>query len=267
MGIKGKAPFKIEPEEIIKGFKDSVSMYLPNGEFSLEPFDIQKFLKETRFNVEEKFEIKPNITFYYGSDCSDNEIDEVNNKGGAEVNYKLQGLSGEAEYNIYIPAIITPKCEEYVEGHIIGNIMLAIVNNIENKFKNEYINELYSKYSIDDVIFIPFNRASIIKEIGTERTIIAGKFIISGSFEEKFESLVSSFAFNPKIYEMIKPFLRGEIESVGNKLLYKEGGKVINWNYVSASILELMGVLLSIKEKQLVLLKNRKTSYTRSLRC
>ena len=59
--------------------------------------------------------------------------------------------------------------------------------------------------------------------------------------------------YDDKIYKIVKPLLKGQVRYLGEKLVYEEEGKIIPWEYVSASVLEIVSFLLSVKEGSVVL--------------
>jgi len=65
--------------------------------------------------------------------------------------------------------------------------------------------------------------------------------------------------YNEKIFNLIKPLLKGLVKHLGEKLVYVEEDKIIPWEYVSASIVEIMSFLLSVKEKSLILYEEPET--------
>ncbi|BCU69751.1 AAA family ATPase [Stygiolobus caldivivus] len=286
---EGKLTFKIVLGEGLKGLKEHMSKFIPDGEFRVEPFDVQLFLKEARLNVEEKLEVRPRVMFYYGSDCTDSEVDKVNKEGRVEVSYGLQGLSGFVQYDAHLPQV-SQNCEKYVKEVVEGDVEAEVAERIAGLYEEKYLEELGKHYGIHDVIFVPFDRASVISaelRKGVEArkeyslrgypilsligpTLLSLKNVVGGTpsgsapyvlsdvavdYRWKFETAVASLSYNPKIYRMLAPFLKGEIRAVGKKLVYTEGDKPISWGHVSASVLEIMGVLLSIREKQLVLIE------------
>jgi len=59
--------------------------------------------------------------------------------------------------------------------------------------------------------------------------------------------------YDDKIYKIVKPLLKGQVRYLGEKLVYVEEDKIIPWEYVSASVLEIVSFLLSVKEGSVVL--------------
>jgi len=65
--------------------------------------------------------------------------------------------------------------------------------------------------------------------------------------------------YDEKIFNLIKPLLKGQVKDLGEKLVYVEEDKIIPWKYVSASIVEILSFLLSVKEGSLVLFEEPET--------
>ena len=65
--------------------------------------------------------------------------------------------------------------------------------------------------------------------------------------------------YNEKIYNLLKPLLKGEIKYIDGELVYVEKDKIIPLGRVSASILEILSFLLSAKEGSIILYEEPET--------
>ena len=65
--------------------------------------------------------------------------------------------------------------------------------------------------------------------------------------------------YDEKIYRLVKPLLKGQLKDLGFGLVYVEDGKVIPWEKVSSSVLEIVSFLLSVKEGSPVLYEEPET--------
>ena len=65
--------------------------------------------------------------------------------------------------------------------------------------------------------------------------------------------------YNEKIYNLLKPLLKGEIKYIDGELVYVEEDKIIPLGRVSASILEILSFLLSVKEGSIFLYEEPET--------
>ncbi len=65
--------------------------------------------------------------------------------------------------------------------------------------------------------------------------------------------------YNEKIYNLLKPLLKGEIKYIDGELVYVEEDKIIPLRHVSASILEILSFLLSVKEGSIILYEEPET--------
>ena len=65
--------------------------------------------------------------------------------------------------------------------------------------------------------------------------------------------------YNEKIYNLLKPLLKGEIKYIDGELVYVEKDKIIPLGHVSASILEILSFLLSAKEGSIILYEEPET--------
>ena len=92
---------------------------------------------------------------------------------------------------------------------------------------------------------------AILREKGTNGTVYLP---YSRSFFT-LQNLVSkdSVAYDEKTFSLVKPLLRGQLKYLNNRLVYVEEGKVVPWEHVSTSVLEIMSFLLSVKEGNMVL--------------
>jgi predicted ATPase len=59
--------------------------------------------------------------------------------------------------------------------------------------------------------------------------------------------------YDEKIFSLVKPLLRGQLKCVNDRLVYVEEDKVIPWEHVSTSVLEIVSFLLSVKVGSLIL--------------
>jgi len=66
-------------------------------------------------------------------------------------------------------------------------------------------------------------------------------------------------SYDEKIYKITKPLLKGELKDLGFGLAYFENKKLIPWEKVSSSVLEIVSFLLSVKEGSPVLYEEPET--------
>jgi len=65
--------------------------------------------------------------------------------------------------------------------------------------------------------------------------------------------------YDEEIFNLVKPLLKGQIEYHGQDLVYVEDGKVIPWEEVSSSVLEIVSFLLSVKKGNIVFYEEPET--------
>ena len=162
-----------------------------------------------------------------------------------------------------------------------------MLNIAEQPVNSQYcigFNESLSKNGIKGVIYIPYGRSFlvlqkfILQEILNSLTsaspspfswlkdVIFRGFVMAinppfkitrpNYLTEYFKGLTT---YNEKVFNLIKPLLKGQIANVGGNLVYIEENKKIPWEYVSASILEIVSFLLSVKVGSLILFEEPET--------
>jgi len=92
---------------------------------------------------------------------------------------------------------------------------------------------------------------AILREKGTVYLPYSRSFF---TFQNLVLQLSKDFVtYDEKIYNLVKPLLRGQLKYLNDRLVYVEKDKVIPWEHVSTSVLEVMSFLLSVKEGNIVL--------------
>jgi predicted ATP-dependent endonuclease of OLD family len=72
-------------------------------------------------------------------------------------------------------------------------------------------------------------------------------------------ALLNDNKYDEKIYNLLKPLLKGEIKYINGELVYVKDGKIIPWGHVSSSVMEILGFLLSVKEGSVILYEEPET--------
>ncbi|MCQ4367047.1 MAG: AAA family ATPase, partial [Sulfolobales archaeon] len=128
--------------------------------------------------------------------------------------------------------------------------------------------EFLRERGINGVVYIPYGRSFLALQKFTIQEILSYfksplleldlKFLITRP-NYLMEYYMGLSTYDEKIFNLIKPLLRGQVKDLGNKLVYVEEDKIIPWEYVSASVLEIVSFLLSVKEGSLVLFEEPET--------
>jgi len=153
----------------------------------------------------------------------------------------------------------------------LSSISMALVGIAQERVSSQYcegFNEFLRERGINGVVYIPYGRSFLVLQKFIIQEILS--YFKSSLLELDLKFLVTRpnylmeyymglSTYNEKIFNLIKPLLKGQIKYLGEKLVYVEEDKIIPWEYVSASVLEIVSFLLSVKEGSLVLFEEPET--------
>ncbi|WP_390531747.1 AAA family ATPase [Sulfurisphaera ohwakuensis] len=264
---------------------DYLKDLLPEGEFSVEPQFI-KFVEENSLFDHFKGTLE-NPSIILPSDC----------KGVSEVPYEVE-ISGKiGKVTLYLTNEFTQKCKEPLYVELSKKIMPIVGKRIINKYMEKFIEYLKKEEKISDVVFIPYSRSFAVFELLSLAELVASKisfpsssntypisiivdvvnaiinhFIFSlkssaienilGDIKELeiyFDKIKEKKEINEKVYRLLKPLIPGDVRIINNKLTYIEDERLIPWKYTSASVMEVVSLLLSIGQEQLILYEEPET--------
>jgi len=278
--------FTIDREGTKENYKSFISDSLPEGEFKLEPINVLDFILTQKLSYEEEYRPSTLPPMYFPKTCSDKDIERLRFSLSNTI-YKISvnGDKGEVKVDV---SDVSETCLK--DNETLSSISTIMLNTAEQPVNSQYcigFNESLSKKGINGVVYIPYGRTFlvlqkfILQEILNSLTsaspppsswlekvisdLIRGfvmtintPFIITrlNHLTEYFKGLAT---YDEKVFNLIKPLLKGQIANVGGNLVYTEENKKIPWEYVSASILEIVSFLLSVKVGSLILFEEPET--------
>ncbi|MCQ4385183.1 MAG: AAA family ATPase, partial [Sulfolobales archaeon] len=153
----------------------------------------------------------------------------------------------------------------------LSSLSTAFMEIVQKRVSSQYcigFNEFLRERGINGVVYIPYGRSFLVLQKFIIQEILS--YFKSSLLELDLKFLVTRpnylmeyymglSTYNEKIFNLIKPLLKGQIKYLGEKLVYVEEDKIIPWEYVSASVLEIVSFLLSVKEGSLVLFEEPET--------
>ncbi|QXJ28588.1 hypothetical protein J5U23_01457 [Saccharolobus shibatae B12] len=257
---------------------DYLKDLLPEGEFSADPLFV-KFVEEN--SLFENFkDTLVNTSIMLPSEC----------KGVREVPYEAEISGKTGKVILHLTNELTPKCKEALYTELGKIIMPTLGKRIINKYMEKFLEYLRKEEKVSDVVLIPYSRSFVTFEALTFAELTAGKtsstasslldiiqsiasaFILGLKFyslenilgdikelEIYFDKIKGRSEISGRIYKLLKPLIPGDIKILNDKLTYIEGDKPISWKYTSASIMEVVSLLLSVGEGQLILYEEPET--------
>ena len=276
--------FTIDREGTKENYKSFISDSLPEGEFKLEPINVLDFILTQKLSYEEDYRPSTLPPMFFPKTCSDEDIKRLRFSLSNTI-YKISVNGDKGEVKVNVSDVSETCLNETLSS--ISTIMLNIAEQLVNSQYCIGFNESLSKNGINGVVYIPYGRSFlvlqkfILQEILNSLTsaspspfswlekisnMIRGSVIMAinppfkitrpNYLTEYFEGLTT---YNEKVFNLIKPLLKGQIANVGGNLVYIEENKKIPWEYVSASILEIVSFLLSVKVGSLILFEEPET--------
>ncbi|WP_170254141.1 AAA family ATPase [Acidianus ambivalens] len=245
---EGYIEFEYSPSD------EYLKQYLPEGEFSVEPFSFIDFMKN--YQIYEDYEDYLKFqSIVLPSECDETVSDVLRN--GIKFTASIRDNKVSVNYQLGTQNLSEP-CKEYVLKEISTNLINKIGERILSKFLESFYEKLNEIEGIKSTLFIPYWRSLATYETLAEGDQLPGFINVAltaiglSNLPQLFEyfTKLSNKKINEDVYKLLQPLIPGNIEVIGNKLIYKEKGKLIPWKFTSASIMELLSVLLSIKEKE-----------------
>jgi hypothetical protein len=261
--------FAIDREKTRENYKSYVRDSLPEGEFKLEPINVLDFVLTRKLSYEEKYRPISLPPMYFPKICSDKDIERLRfSLGNAIYEISVNGDEGEVKVEADI-SDVKQTCLKDTET--LSSLSTAFMEIAQERASSQYcegFNECLRKRGINGVVYIPYGRSFLTLQKFVIQEILS--YFKSPSLELDLKFLVTRFnylmeyymglsTYDEKIFNLIKPLLKGQVKNLGEKLVYVEEDKIIPWEYVSASVLEIVSFLLSVKEGSLILYEEPET--------
>ena len=256
----------------------SLKHLLPEGEFTLEPFSFADFIS-THVLYEKISRDKVQLdSIVLPEGCDENKIRQIK-ESGVEFEAEISRNSGHARIFANLEGL-SQECRKSLYREIGEKIVMRIGKKILSRFRQEFWKEIYMKEGVSNILFIPYHRSLLTLEIVElsgqhEHNLLAGLVEGLKAFGLTiFSDIPESFSFiqrlteiklENKIYNIIKPLIPGDLQVDKNGIHYVEGNKVIDWSFTSASIMEAVSLLLTLREGELVLYEEPETQFHEKL--
>ncbi|MDT7900218.1 MAG: AAA family ATPase [Sulfolobales archaeon] len=266
--------FAIDREKTEKNYKSFIRDSLPEGEFKLEPINVLDFVLTQKLSYEEEYRPISLPRMIFPKICSDKDIERLRSSLSNTI-YKIS-VNGD-EGKVEVEADISDVKETCLRDHgTLSSLSRAFMKIAQERVSSQYcegFNECLRKRGINGVVYIPYGRSFlalqkfIIQEILSSSRLSLFEdisMVLNPPFKITRPHYLMEYyrglsTYNEKIFNLIKPLLKGQVRYLGEKLVYVEEDKIIPWEYVSASVLEIVSFLLSVKEGSLVLFEEPET--------
>jgi len=261
--------FAIDREETEKKYKSFVRDSLPEGEFKLEPINFLDFVLTRKLSYEEKYRPISLPPMYFSNKCRNKDIERLRfSLSKAIYEITVNGDEGEVKVEADITDVKQTCLENYETRSSLSRAFMMIAQERVSSQYCEGFNEFLRERGINGVVYIPYGRSFLVLQKFIIQEILS--YFKSSLLELDLKFLVTRpnylmeyymglSTYNEKIFNLIKPLLKGQVRYLGEKLVYVEEDKIIPWKYVSASVLEIVSFLLSVKEGSLVLFEEPET--------
>jgi hypothetical protein len=261
--------FAIDREKTRENYKSFIRDSLPEGEFKLEPINVLDFVLSQKMSYEEKYRPISLPTMYFPNKCRNKDIERLRfSLSNAIYEITVNGDEGEVKVETDT-SDVKETCLK--DERTLSSISMALVGIAQERVSSQYcegFNEFLRERGINGVVYIPYGRSFLVLQKFIIQEILS--YFKSSLLELDLKFLVTRpnylmeyymglSTYNEKIFNLIKPLLKGQIKYLGEKLVYVEEDKIIPWEYVSASVLEIVSFLLSVKEGSLVLFEEPET--------
>jgi energy-coupling factor transporter ATP-binding protein EcfA2 len=261
--------FAIDREETEKKYKGFVRDSLPEGEFKLEPINFLDFVLTRKLSYEEKYRPISLPPMYFPNKCRNKDIERLRFSLSKAI-YEITVNGDEGEVKVETDTSdVKETCLK--DERTLSSISTALMGIAQERVSSQYcegFNECLRKRGINDVVYIPYGRSFLALQKFIIQEILSYfksplleldlKFLITRP-NYLMEYYMGLSTYDEKIFNLIKPLLKGQVRYLGEKLVYVEEDKIIPWEYVSASVLEIVSFLLSVKEGSLVLFEEPET--------
>ena len=237
---------------------------LPKGKFSLKPFSFSDFMLSHPLYVSKRRIDIPVTSFLSpGPECSKDEIEKII---GKIFDMKLVEAEVEVEENKATVSLsldgLSERCSEALICSIINDVVNAVGRIMIDELREGFWIELSRLEGITDVVYLPYDsRGTHVRFLqnltrGIRSFVRVGKEELSEWTEEQYMNA----EIDEYYLKLLSPLLSGSLKySKERGLEYVEGNEVIPWNQASDSVLEIVKLLLSLKNGSLVLYEEPET--------
>jgi hypothetical protein len=232
--------FTIDWEKTKENYKNFIRESLPDGEFKLEPINVLDFLLTQKLSYAKKFTPVSLPPMYFPEKRSNKDIERLRSSlSNAVYEISVNGDEGEVKVDANISGV---KQSCLKDDKTLSSLSAAFTEVAQERVNSQYckgFNDALWEIGIFGINYITFST----------RFVTLQNLLFQGEINKTFELN----KYEPIIYEIMKPLLKGRLKYIGGELVYEEEGKSIPWEDVPASVLEIMSFLLSTKRRSLIL--------------
>jgi hypothetical protein len=229
--------FTIDWEKTKENYKNFIRETLPEGEFKLEPINVLDFMLTQKLHYEKKFTPVSLPPMYFPEKCSNKDIERLRSSlSNAVYEISVDGDRGE----LRVKSDVKKACLK--DDRTLSSLSTAFIEIAQERVNSQYckgFNDALWEIGIFGINYITFST----------RFVALQNLLFQGEVNKAF----GSNKYEPIIYEILKPLLKGRLKYINGELVYEEEGKTIPWEDVPASVLEIMSFLLSTKRRSLIL--------------
>ena len=261
--------------------KDYVKPLLPDGEFEVEP-SLLTFMEGS--SVYDRYEDRLDpFPLTLPAECEAEIKKTVRKTFGEGVTFRAEVMGSSGKVTIELDGEgVSPSCKEALYKEITKKALERVASRILTLQMEKFKELLRGRDGIEGVVYIPYWRSFVLSEAVK---LLNYRAQSKGTFSSIFDSIAYSFAravveaslysfydlhslfkraseasINERVYRLVKLLVPGDlVKTSEGQLAYVEGGKPIPWDFVSASIAELLTLPLSVREKELVLYEEPET--------
>jgi predicted ATP-dependent endonuclease of OLD family len=232
--------FTIDWEKTKENYRNFIRESLPEGEFKLEPINVLDFLLTQKLSYEKKFTAVSLPPMYFPEKCSNKDIERLRSSlSNAVYEISVNGDEGEVKVDANISGV---KQSCLKDGRTLSSLSTAFMEIAKERVNSQYskgFNDALWEIGIFGITYITFST----------RFATLQNLLFQGEINKTF----GLNKYEPIIYDIIKPLLKGQLKYINGELVYEEEGKTIPWEDVPASVLEIVSFLLSTKRRSLIL--------------
>ncbi len=232
--------FTIDWEKTKENYRNFIRKSLPEGEFKLEPINVLNFMLAQKLRYEKKFTPASLPPMYFPEKCNDKDIERLRSSlSNAVYEISVNGDKGELRVGTDISSVKKACLKDDDTLSSLSETFMEIAQKQVNDQYCEIFNYALWEMGIFEISYISFST----------RFFTLQNLLFQGELTKMF----GSNKYELIIYEILKPLLKGQLKYVDGELVYEEEGKIIPWEDVPASVLEIVNFLLLAKRWSLIL--------------
>ncbi len=219
--------FTIDWEKTKENYRNFIRKSLPEGEFKLEPINVLNFMLAQKLRYEKKFTPASLPPMYFPEKCNDKDIERLRSSlSNAVYEISVNDDKGELRVGTDISSVKKACLKDDDTLSSLSETFMEIAQKQVNDQYCEIFNYALWEMGIFEISYISFSA----------RFFTLQNLLFQGELTKMF----GSNKYELIIYEILKPLLKGQLKYVDGELVYEEEGKIIPWEDVPASVLEIV---------------------------